>query len=231
MHAADDRLARAAALYARALFFDDADALAETEPVLASVDVDLSLARGRLLHARFLLARAHDPERAVEDPAELALFERARDRAVECGDVRAEAEALFWIGCCLQVVRREHDAAVPVLRASLELATTVDDRSTMAEALRHLGVAAHAAGRLGDARRHLEASTELRREADLPLGVASNLVGLTYVAAADGRLDDAADAIAEAAALSEALGARGLVRQVEEARQMLRAKEEAGHGA
>ncbi|HLK44671.1 MAG TPA: tetratricopeptide repeat protein [Acidimicrobiales bacterium] len=230
MHA-DDRLSRAADLYARALFFDDADALAEAEPVLASVDADLCVAQGRLLHARFLLARAHDPERAVEHPDELALFERARDRAAEAGDTRTEAEALFWIGCCLQVVRRDHDAAVPVLEASLERATVVGDHPTMAEALRHLGVAAHAAGRLDDARRHLEASTELRREADLPLGVASNLVGLTYVAAADGRLDDAAGALGEAAAIAEALGASGLLRQVEEARQMLHATEEAGHGA
>lgn len=231
MHTSDDRLARAAALYERALFFDDATALAEAELLVASVDADSSLARGRLLHARCLLARAHDPELAVEDPDELALFERARVLAAEVGDPRGEAAALFWMGCCHQVVRRDQAAAVPLLQASLGLATSIDDRPTMAEALRHLGIAAHAAGRLDDARAHLEASTELRRGVDLPLGVASNLVGLTYVAAADGRLDDAAASLAEAAAISGALGASGVARQVEEARQMLRARQEAGDGA
>jgi hypothetical protein len=68
------------------------------------------------------------------------------------------------VGCCHQVVRRDNDAAAPVLWRSLELATEAEDTMTMSEALRHLGIAEHAAGRLEAARLHLEESTRLRRE-------------------------------------------------------------------
>jgi hypothetical protein len=80
------------------------------------------------------------------------------------GDLRGEAESLFRVGCCHQVVRRDNDAAAPVLWRSLELATEAEDTMTMSEALRHLGIAEHAAGRLEAARLHLEESTRLRRE-------------------------------------------------------------------
>ena len=125
------------------------------------------------------------------------------------------------MGCCHQVVRRDNEAAVPVLWRSLELATEADDPVTMAEALRHLGIAEHAAGRLEPARLHLEESTRLRREMGAGLGVASNLVGLTYIAAGQGRRDDALKLIEEARTIAAANGARGLLRQIEEARAQL----------
>jgi hypothetical protein len=78
--------------------------------------------RGRLLHGRFLERRDNDPEQAREDPRELALFERSAPLYQAIGDLRGEAEALFWIGCCHQVVRRDNKTAVPVLDRSLELA-------------------------------------------------------------------------------------------------------------
>ena len=74
------------------------------------------------------------------------MFERAAELYRARGDVRGEAESLFWVGCCHQVVRRDNEAAVPVLWRSLELATEADDPMTMSEALRHLGIAEHAAG-------------------------------------------------------------------------------------
>ena len=92
---------------------------------------------------------------------------------------------------------------------------------TMSEALRHLGVAEHAAGRLEAARLHLEESTRLRREMGAWPGVASNLVGLTYIAAGQDRRDDALKLIEEASAIAEASGAHGLMRQIEEARAQL----------
>jgi hypothetical protein len=88
----------------------------------------------------------------------------------------------------------------------------------MSEALRHLGIAEHAAGRLDAARLHLEESTRLRREMGAGLSVASNLVGLTYIAAGQDRRGDALKLIEEARALAEARGAQGLLRQIEEAR-------------
>ena len=154
------------------------------------MEADLALARGRVIHGRFLEQRAEDPEQAREDPRELALFERAASLYRARGDVRGEGEALFWVGCCHQVVRRDNEAAVPVLWRSLELATEADDPVTMSEALRHLGIAEHAAGRLDAARLHLEESTRLRREIGAWPGVASNLVGLIYIAAGQDRRED-----------------------------------------
>jgi Flp pilus assembly protein TadD len=51
----------------------------------------------------------------------------------------------------------------------------------MSEALRHLGIAEHRAGRLDTARQRLEESVRLRREIGLMPGVAANLVGLAYI--------------------------------------------------
>src|SRR5271170_7437382 len=174
-----------------------------------------------VLHGRFLQQRGEDPEQAREDPRELALFERAAELYRARGDVRGEAESLFWVGCCHQLVRRDNEAAVPVLWRSLELATQADDPLTMSEALRHLGIAEHAAGRLEAARAHLEESTRLRREIGAWPGVASNLVGLIYIAAGQDRREDALALAEEARAIAEANGAQGLLRQIDEARAQL----------
>ena len=217
----DERIERSRLLYERALFESDGEALAQAERELDGVEADLALAQGRIIHGRFLQQRAQDPEQAREDPRELELFEQAAELYRARGDVRGEAESLFWVGCCHQVVRRDNEAAVPVLWQSLELATATDDTTTMSEALRHLGIAEHAAGRLEAARLHLEESTRLRREMGAWPGVASNLVGLTYIAAGQDRRDDALKLIEEARAIAEANGARGLMRQIEEARAQL----------
>jgi hypothetical protein len=90
--------------------------------------------------------------------------------------------------------------------------------ATMSDALRHLGVAEHAAGRLDAARERLEESTRVRREAGLLPGVAANLVGLAYAAAGQGRRADALALADEAAAIADASGAPAIARQAEEAR-------------
>ena len=217
----DERIERSRLLYERGLFEGDGGALAEAERELEGVAADLALAQGRIIHGRFLQQRAEDPEQAREDPRELALFERAVELYRAYGDLRGEAESLFWVGCCHQVVRRDNEAAVPVLWRSLELATEAEDTMTMSEALRHLGIAEHAAGRLEAARLHLEESTRLRREIGAWPGVASNLVGLIYIAAGQDRRDDALKLAAEARAIAEASDATGLLRQIEEASAQL----------
>jgi tetratricopeptide (TPR) repeat protein len=218
---ADERIERSRLLYERALFESDGEALAQAERELDGVEADLDLARGRVIHGRFLAQRTEDSGQAREDPRELALFERAAELYRARGDVRGEGEAMFWVGCCHQVVRRDNEAAVPALWRSLELATEADDTMIMSEALRHLGIAEHAAGRLDTARLHLEESTRLRREIGAWPGVASNLVGLIYIAAGQDRRDDALKLAAEARAIAEASGAHGLLRQIEEARAQL----------
>jgi tetratricopeptide (TPR) repeat protein len=214
----DERVERSRLLFERALIDGDTSALAQAEHELDAVEADLALARGRLMHGRFLEQRTADPGQATEDPRELVSFERALQLYRGGGDVRGEAEALFWVGCCHQVVRRDDDAAVPFLEQSLTLAGQAGDEMTMSEALRHLGIAEHRAGHLDAARQHLEESVRLRREIGYLPGVAANLVGLTYIAAAQGRRDDALALIGEAAAIAEATGAHGVMHHVEEAR-------------
>lgn len=58
----------------------------------------------------------------------------------------------------------------------------------------------------------------LRREIGFLPGVAANLVGLAYVAAGQGRRDDALSLIDEAGSIADTSGAQAIMRQVEEAR-------------
>lgn len=211
---AEERIDRAKLLYERAVFGGDASALAIAERELNGVEADLALARGRIIHARFL-------DEQGEDPQELVLFERATELYRLLGDLRGEGESLFWVGCFHQVVRDDNDAAVPAFERSRELAAQVDDKLTMSYALRHLGIAEHAAGHLDAAGDRLEESTRLRREIGFLPGVAANLVGLAYITAAHGRRDDATTLLDEAASIAEDSCAQGIMRQVKEARTTL----------
>ncbi|MEQ4719461.1 hypothetical protein [Nonomuraea sp. B19D2] len=215
---AEDRIERAKTLYERAVFSGDASVLTDAERGLDAVEADAALARGRILHARFLNERASAGSSPVEDPAELLLFERAIELYRALGDARGEAEALFWIGCLHQVIRRDNETAVPELEQSCQLAAQVGDKLTQSEALRHLGIAAHMAGRLDEARERLEESSRLRREVGAMPGVAANMVGLAYIAAAQDRRADALATLDEAHAIAQAHGAHAIVRQIEQAR-------------
>ncbi|MFG1690306.1 hypothetical protein ACGFNP_59870 [Nonomuraea sp. NPDC049269] len=210
----DERIERARLLYERAIFDGDATALETADRELDAAEADLALARGRIIHGRFL-----DGEK--EDPAELTLFERAARLYQALGDVRGEGESLFWIGIFHQVVRQDDDTAVPALERSRELAAQAGDKLTMSYALRHLGIAEHVAGRLGPARERLEESVRLRRELGFLPGVAANLIGLAYITAAEGRRDEALEVLAEAGEIAEATGAHGILRSVEETHKTL----------
>jgi tetratricopeptide (TPR) repeat protein len=118
-------------------------------------------------------------------------------------------------------VRGDDAAAVPVLERSLELSTAAGDELTRSYVLRHLGIAAHRAGRLAEARERLEESTRIRRELGFGPGVAANLVGLAYVTAAERRPDEARALLDEAAALAEETGAAAIAEQIAEARASL----------
>jgi tetratricopeptide (TPR) repeat protein len=218
---AEDRIERARLLYERAIFGGDASALATADRELDAVEADLALARGRVIHARFLEQRDEGRPQPAEDPDELALFERATKLYQTLGDVRGEGESLFWVGCFHQIVRRDNNAAVPLLDRSYELAARAGDKLTMSEALRHLGIAEHYAGRPETARERLEESVRLRREIGLMPGVAANLVGLAYIAVTAGRRAEALALIEEAGAIAEATDAHRIMRQVEEARTQL----------
>jgi len=197
---AEDRIERSRLLYERAVYGGDVDALATADRELDAVEADLALARGRVIHTRFLAQLDEKQERLTEDPRELALFERAMKLYRELGDVRGEGESLFWVGCFHQVVRQDDETAVPILEQSYELGSQVGDKRTMSEALRHLGIAEHRAGRLETARQRLEESVRLRRDIGLMPGVAANMVGLAYIAAGDGDHDEALALLKEAGA-------------------------------
>jgi tetratricopeptide (TPR) repeat protein len=218
---AEGRLERARQLYEQAVFDGDDAALETADSELDAVEADLALARGRNIHTKFLAARDRDPAQAAEDPAELPLFERARALYQALGNTAGEADALFWLGCFHQVVRGDDATAVPLLERSLALATQADADATMSEALRHLGIAAHRAGQFEVARAQLEESSRLRREAGLLPGVASNLIGLAYIAAAQDRRADALTLLDEATTIATTTNAHRILHHVTEARTNL----------
>lgn len=201
---------QARVLYERAVFGGEPEVIPIAEAALDRVEADLSLARGRILHARFLAER-------TEDPRELPLFQRAAELYRMLGDVRGEAESLFWVGCFQQVVRGDHGAARAVLERSYALAAQSGDMLTMSYAGRHLGFADLADGHLDAARERLEQSLQLRREIAFRPGVAANLLELARLAARQGNRDQARTLLAEARSIAEQCGARGVLRWVDRA--------------
>lgn len=210
----DDRIERARQLYEQAVFGGDAGALPIADRELDGVEADLALARGRMVHARFL-------EEGREDPNELALLERAAALYRRLGDGRGEAESLFWVGTFHQVVRGDHDTAAGALERSYELAAAAGDKLTLSYAVRHLGFADVAAGRMNSARYRLEESVRLRREIGFLPGVAAGLLALAELTAEEGRREDALALLDEAESIAEASGARGILRWTGQARAEL----------
>lgn len=210
----EQRIERARRAYEQAVFGGEAAAVGTAERELDAVEADLALARGRLLHARFL-----EDRRA--DPVELELFERAAQLYQTLGDVRGEAEALFWIGTFHQVVRDEHDDAVVNFERSYELAAQAGDKLTMSYAVRHLGFAARAATAWAIARERLEESVRLRREIGFSAGVAAGLLALADLAAEEGRRDEALTLLDKASEFARSCDARGILRWIEETQAQL----------
>lgn len=212
---ADDRLRQAAELCDRTVFEGDIGVLPDADRALDAVEAALALARGRVLHARFL-------DEGVEDPRERVLFERAAELYEAVGDVPGQARARFQLGTYHQVVRGDNAAAGHEFERARELAEQAADSLTLSYTLRHLGVVAHMAGRLDEAREHLEESTRLRRERDFPAGVAANLVGLAYLAHAQGRHGEVGGLLDEAEALARAGRAHRIAEQIRQARENTR---------
>jgi tetratricopeptide (TPR) repeat protein len=212
----DDRLDRAKHLYERAVFTGDQSALPVAEKDLDGVEADLALARGRILHARFLAEQREDPE-------ELALFERAAALYRKLGDVRGEAESCFWIGTFHQVVRGDGGTALPALERSYELATQAGDKLTLSYAVRHLGFAAMADKHVDLARERLEESVRLRQELGFAPGVAAGLLALAELSAETGDHQRAQALLDQADVVAEASGADGIRRWIKEAQTELSA--------
>lgn len=193
---------RATELYERAMFTNDSNALEQADRELDAAEADLSFARGRVMHVRYLWTRK-------EDPRELELLTRAVELYRSLGDVRGEAEALFWVGTAHQVVYGDRETALPYFERSYELATQIDDKLTLSYAARHLGFIEQAAGRADAARARFEESVRLRREIGFLPGVAAGLLTL-------GQCTGDESVIAEAAVVARECGATAVLGWIEQ---------------
>jgi hypothetical protein len=210
-----DWVGHAGELFEAAMFGGDASALDRSDDVLDAVEAPLSMARGKVLHVRFL----NDRE---ENSQELVLFERAAELYQRLGDVSGEADALFWIGCWHQVVKGDGATGRPYFERSYTLAKSVDDRMTMSYAVRHLGFADKDAGHFDQARERLTESVSLRREIGFRPGEAAGLVALAYLAAETGNRSVAVSHLDEAQAVAESCGAKAVSGWIEQARTFMR---------
>ncbi|MDX3642086.1 tetratricopeptide repeat protein [Streptomyces sp. MB09-02B] len=210
-----DWIERAGELFEAAMFRGDASALDRSDDALDAVEAPLAMARGKVLHVRFL----NDRE---ENAQELVLFERAAELYERLGDVSGEADALFWIGCWHQVVKGDGVTGRPYFERSYALAKSVDDRMTMSYATRHLGFADRDAGRFDQARERLTESVTLRREIGFRPGEAAGLVALAYLAAETGDPAAASHRLDEAQSVAESCGAKAVSGWIEQARTHIR---------
>ncbi|MGW3127181.1 tetratricopeptide repeat protein [Streptomyces sp. NPDC001123] len=211
-----DWVVQAGELFEAAMFGGDASALDRSDDVLDAVEARLSMARGKVLHVRFLNG-------LDENSQEVVFFERAAELYRRLEDVSGEADALFWVGCWHQVVKGDGATGRPYFEQSYALAKSVDDRMTMSYAVRHLGFADKDAGYFEQARERLTESVSLRREIGFRPGEAAGLVALAYLAAETGDRPVALQHLDEAQAVAQSCGAKAVSGWVEQARTSLRA--------
>ncbi|GAA2392736.1 hypothetical protein Cme02nite_11780 [Catellatospora methionotrophica] len=207
----DERLTRAYELYEAAVFGGDTTATETGHHGLDSLEADLALARGRLLHADFL-------HRREEDPGELPAFERALDLYTRLGDTRGQGETLFWLGCFHQVVRDDAATARPLLQRSFDLASHDGDQLTMSYAIRHLGFADLEAGDRAGGREKLEESARIRRELGFLPGLAAAQLALAQLAYEEDRDEEAAALLEQARASAARSRAHGVLAWIDAAR-------------
>lgn len=208
----DERLIHAERVFEAYVFNGDAGDLMSAELGLDGVEADLALSRGRLEHMRFLAG-------LCEQPNQLPWLERAAALYENLGDIRAQAESLFWIGMYHQVVQHDDAMAAPVLRHAYDLATDANDDLTASYVLRNLGLANLRQGSLQVAREQLEEAVRLARGAGFLPGLAANLIGLAYVAAAQGSGDDFILALCEADMVATRSGATNMLHSITQLRE------------
>jgi ketosteroid isomerase-like protein len=214
--AADGWPGRAQQHYEDAAFNDDVAGLAIADRELDAVEAGLALARGRILHARFLTGSA-------PGDATLATFERAAALHRKLGDARGEAESLFWTATFHQAVRGDHEAARPLLERAGELAAAAGDALTLSYVARHLGFADAHGGQLDLARQRLTESLTLRRELGFERGVAAALLALADFESRHGDPAAAASLLDEAHERAEGSRAAGIERRIGKLRDTLTA--------
>jgi ketosteroid isomerase-like protein len=212
--AAADWRAVAQRRYEDAVFAGDHAGLDTADAELRAVAADLSLARCRITHSRFLAG-------GPADEATLHQAHHAAELYAGLGDARGEAEARFWMALFHQVARGDHQAARPLLERAEQLASVAGDRLTLSYVARHIGAAEEAAGRPETARQRYEQSLALRRENGFQRGVAAALLTLAQLTAEHGDPGEARDLLAEADAVAAAHDAAGIRRYIGQAQSEL----------
>jgi tetratricopeptide (TPR) repeat protein len=213
----EDRIRNVASLYEIESFEGDPALWDQEELLLDAVEAEISLARGRLLHARFLLLLLQGKDTKFDHSSEaLSLFNHAEEIYRRLGNDRGEAEVLFWIGVIDQVTRHDDKAALVSFRRARELATKTGDILLLSSVERHLGFSDIHSGRFDEARKHLEESVKLRREMGFEAGIAAGLVSLAELSIETGDLRHAQELLDEAEAMSapQKAGIRTIVQQV-----------------
>jgi tetratricopeptide (TPR) repeat protein len=209
---------RAARCYDDATFGGRPERVVEGEDELDAIEADLALSRGKLLHARFLDSRTNR-DGTHRDERELPLFERAVELYRKLDDRAKLADALFWVGCCHQVVLDDEATALDHFHAAYDLAAELGADLTRSFAVRHLGFAALNTGELDLAKTRFAESLRLRRDADAaPPVVAAAIIPLAVLADQRGDLKQADDLFAEATRIAEDNGAVGVLGWIEQAR-------------
>ena len=204
---------RAARCYDDATFGGRPELVVEGERELDLIEADLALARGKLLHARFLDGREHVDER------ELPLFERAAELYQALGERAKLADALFWVGCCHQVVLDDETTALDCFHAAYYLAAELGADVIRSFAVRHLGFAALNAGELDLAETRFAESLRLRQDAGAPPPVvAAAIIPLAVLTEQRGEFGRAEDLFAQATRIAEDNGAIGVLGWIAQAR-------------
>jgi hypothetical protein len=154
------------------------------------------------------------PHFGPADPAVLEdLRERAGRLAATAPDGRRAARAAFYAGLVADNLRGEPDRAEALFTEALSACRPGADDDFAAEALRHLGGSAEAAGDAGLARKRWERSAELAQRAGwLPLAPAQQAL-LAELAAADGDSAGASLLAGEVRRWAAAVGLRRLEAQ------------------
>ncbi|NIK58806.1 hypothetical protein [Kribbella shirazensis] len=112
-----------------------------------------------------LLQFRKDYSNALFREGTLDLRDRARVLIEQAPDDARRGAANFWAGAMADNVSEQPTEACAHYETALELGEKVGDELLMAQALRHLGHHAHAAGDLALARTQWERSTELLQKA------------------------------------------------------------------
>jgi len=166
---------------------------------------------GLSLHVDFL-----NSDRSKEPEEEINYFERGLELRKEHGTPGQVAESTFHVGLVYDVIRKEHDRALPYHEEAYKIATDEKDKLIASYAIRHIGFARYNADNVESAKQAFTESLELREAIGFIPGIAFSLITLAQVDVEEGDKASALARFKEARNLLATLGARSRVTWLEE---------------